>query len=212
MNTFKFDSANESHQHLLTTYMNHPNTPYNNSTLLSIDRYDNVGGAMFMVETGEEIIATYGILNIEMESGVNVAKLSRLHVREDYRDQLNTLIDEYLDPQIYQWISENNIRNVMKTVNIGNEQVTVRAWKRLLKKRLYALDHLNSHGREINEHVWTVLPYLIKELGVWQYCTWTSLDDISWNSEWRETTDITDDYIINELNSNFTRTSEGWII
>ena len=95
MNTFKFDSNNKTHQELLKSYVEHPDTPYNNSTLLFIEQYDNVNGVMFMIEDEDQIVATYGVLLVELETDVVAGKLSRLHIREDYRDQMNVLLDQH---------------------------------------------------------------------------------------------------------------------
>ena len=211
MNTFKFDSNNKTHQALLKLYVEHPNTPYNNSTLFLIEQYDDVNGVMFMIEDKDQIVATYGVLLVELETDVVAAKLSRLHIREDYRDQINVFLDQYLDPMIYEWLDEKNIRNMIKTVNIGNENVMMRAWKRLPRKRSYGLDYLNDHGKALNKKSWTILPYLINEKEVWQYCTWVSLDDVKWKSRWRETSKI-DDEVVTILNNNFSSTSDGWVV
>ena len=186
MNIFKYDLDNKSHQQMLAAYKEHPDTPYNNSELLFIEQYDDVGGAMFMIEEDNEIVATYGVLKIAMDSKVNVAKLSRLHVRIDHLEQLDKLVDDYLDPNIYQWMKEQNIECVIKTVNIGRENVLLRALKRLPRKRLYGLNNINDTGTSINKNPWTILPYLIFEKDVWQYCTYSSVNNMSWNKDWRK--------------------------
>ena len=128
MKIFKY---NNSHKDILNRYINHQSTPNNNSKLLYIEKYDDINGAMFFIEDNNEIIASFGVLRIEMNDGTIVGKLpSRLHIREDYRKYHHKFIDQYFDPAIYEWLEENQITNVMQTVNVGNERPGFLSWKR----------------------------------------------------------------------------------
>lgn len=212
MNTFKYDCSINEHNALLDAYMNHHNTPYNNSNNLHIELYDDVNGAMFMIEVENEIIAAYGVLKFEMEPGVFAGKLSRLHIREDHRNEhLSAIVDQHLDPRLYEWMYQNNIPNVFKTVNVGNEDVGFFAWQRHNRKRKYAIDYLDSHGKTLVKNQWRVLPYVILEKNTWQYCTWASSNGTEWNRDWRETQEI-DAEVISRLDDTLTNDGNGWII
>lgn len=197
---------------MLAAYKEHHDTPFNNSELLFIEQYDDVGGAMFMIEENNEIIATYGVLKITMDSEVNVAKLSRVHIRSDHLHQLDKFVDDYFDPKIYEWVKDQNIECVIKTVNEGRENVLLRALKRLPRKRLYGLNNINELGISINKNTWTILPYLILEKDVWQYCTYSSVNNTNWNKEWRKTKEI-EEWVKELFNESFTSNEgNGWVI
>lgn len=208
MNLFKYD---DSYKNILDKYVNHPSTPKNNSELLLIEKYDDVNGAMFFIEDNNEIIASFGVLKIQMNDGTFVGKLpSRLHIREDYRKYHHKFIDQYFDPVIYKWLEENNIINVMQTVNVGNERPGFLSWKRHNRRRRDAYKWCDDFGQAFILKKWTILPYIICEMNTWQYCSWVSLCNKKWDINWREYNLISTD-VINKLNNSFEYTSEGWL-
>lgn len=209
MNLFKYD---DSYKELLDKYINHPTTPINNSDLLFIENYDDVNGAMFFIEDNNEIIAAFGVLRVEMTNGTLVGKMpSRLHIREDYRKYHHRFIDQYFDPAVYKWLEENQITNVMQTVNVGNERPGFLSWKRHDRRRRGAYQWCTAFGQIMIRKRWRILPYVINEKGVWQYCAWQSIWNVKWNPTWRNFDHIKPE-VIKELDKNFDYIPlEGWI-
>ena len=209
MNLFQYD---ESYKELLDKYINHPTTPINNSDLLFIEKYDNVNGAMFFIEDNNEIVAAFGVLRVEMSNGTLVGKMpSRLHIREDYRKYHHKFIDQYFDPAVYKWLEENHITNVMQTVNVGNERPGFLSWKRHDRRRRAAYQWCTAFGQIMIRKRWRILPYVILEKGVWQYCAWQSVMNLKWNPNWRDFDHIQPE-VIDQLNKNFDYIPlEGWI-
>ena len=208
MKIFKY---NNSHKDILNRYINHQSTPNNNSKLLYIEKYDEINGAMFFIEDNNEIIASFGVLRIEMNDGTIVGKLpSRLYIREDYRKYHHKFIDQYFDPAIYEWLEENQITNVMQTVNVGNERPGFLSWKRHGRRRRNAYKYCKSLGQSLILKKWTILPYVINERSVWQYCAWVSLNDEHWKYWWRNFDHI-QPHVLKELNASFPYTQKGWL-
>lgn len=209
MNLFQYD---DSYKDLLDKYVNHPTTPINNSDLLFIEIYDNVNGAMFFIEDNNEIVAAFGVLKVEMFDGTIIGKLpSRLHIREDYRKHHHKFIDQYFDPVVYRWLHENDINNVMQTVNVGNERPGFLSWQRHNRRRRDAYKWCDDFGQEMILKKWTILPYIINEKNTWQYCAWVSWDDKKWDINWRDFDHIQPE-VIEQLDKNFDYIPlQGWI-
>lgn len=197
---------------LLERYFLHPLSPVNNSghSHFKTELYDGNKGIMFLLVDNDEIIATYGAIIVQLDNDTVAAKLPhRLHVRRDYSKDYFDFIDKWFEPRIFSWLAERGINNVMMTINEGNERPMYLGGTRHYRRRKYAKSYLCSHGQKLLEHGWYIQPYLILEQNVWQYVFWNSLDDLSWDTKWRKTKDISQ-AVINELNQRFTLQNQGW--
>jgi hypothetical protein len=206
---------NSNHASLLEKYFVHPLTPQNNrnSKSLKLDVYDGDSGQLFIMVDNDEIVSTFGAIIVTFNDGMRAIKMPhRLHVRKDYSHMHHSFIDQYYEPALYKWIGRTNVRNLMQTVNLGNERAGFVSWKRHARRRKYGIMFLDSLGKEYVCSAWQILPYLIYEKQTWQYCAWTSLDGVLWNPNWRDTADIPDE-ISAKLDQSFARSAiGGWSI
>lgn len=210
----KIFSNTEDDHVFLKNYFMHPNTPLNNSSYknIKIDYYDGKNGILFYILDNNEIISTFGAIVVELDSDVYAVKMPhRLHVRHDYSKYHNRFIDRYYEPVLYEWIKNLGIKNVFQTVNVGNERAGFLSWIRHSRRRKYSLQHLNTTGQKFVKTDWKILPFLILEKNVWQYCAWASIDETQWNRNWRQESEI-DTGIKTRLSNLFSSDHTGWYL
>jgi hypothetical protein len=208
-----FNNTEDDH-FFLKKYFMHPNTPLNNSSYkhIKIDYYDGKNGILFYILDNDEIISTFGAIVVELDSNIYAVKMPhRLHVRQDYSIYHNRFIDSYYEPVLYEWMEKLEIKNVFQTVNVGNERAGFLSWIRHARRRKYSLQNLNTIGQTFVKTDWKILPYLILEKGVWQYCAWASIEGIQWNHYWRQQSNI-ENGIETKLNSLFLSDNSGWYL
>jgi hypothetical protein len=213
----KFESLDvEKHRTELDKYYNHSNTPTPNrsDTLLKIHLYDGLNGACFIgINESREIVALISCHSMYLGDQEVLKLCHRFHIRSDYSNHLNYIYEENLERLLYEWISKVGLEYlpIFMNINEGNERALYGLSRiHFLKKNHY--HHFNDYGKRVvkTKHIW--LPYLVKEQGVWQYASWTTLDGIPWNPDWKPEKKEIAPEIVAKMNRRFPRDEEygGW--
>ena len=206
----KLVQYNHEYKNLLEKYFLHTDTPINNRNHKAIKShlYDNINGMLFLIIDKDEIVATHGVMLVTENNIISAKYPHRLHIRSDYSIHLNSIIDKFFDPALYEWLEPKNIRRVYSTVNEGNEMPLFWSSHRHSRR---CIEYVGEFGKKIRLQNWYVYPKLVEEMHCWQYISYSCPDDIWWYKD-RNMKDI-DNSIIEKMNKHFTYVKDlGWKI